>query len=885
MKGLLAIIQKIYGKSALSKTIGTRTNVIKLPNNEIKQYIKKDLNIEAASDKLAEKAKQEMLELVPDVPKMNDAERLIFEGNLRRLDNKLNPPMAEVTEFGTKQKVSPEGIQSLIQEKGQKAAPGTLMGNLESRLKQLEASGKGLEELTKGKGQTLEDIMTDALQSQGLSKQMYNEGLVRATARDIITADIKSGKLQLPKQLQQDLLEGGGEPIEVLRTVYGEDALEVLDSLIPEFSKLRTSTEAADLAKSKFKFEPDVNRPKGSMSPEEAIKAEQENILKPKKPEEPEEFAVGGRAGYSAGSIVKGILLTAKTLSELKPEYLKKLSRLEGYLGSINMEGKGGKEAAKQTIDKIDNLKKEYKALQKDLSEKEQLNKLDITDRVPNAQGGVSQGLDYLMGIERPKYQLGGSVYDRYKELLNEISNPGSATSTQAVPYYPTTSTGGGNDPEQFDPIQSSIQQQLTPVGPVGELINNYLQVPGILSTIVSMGKDYLGLTDAQKDVYSEYGLGYGNSGIKDAFGYNVFSLADNWATPGSASYNAHKASGKTDQQIKEMRDRVMSAPTKADMRQQQKDYNVAQAQRQQDYANLANQGTMGIGMNPGAYAAHSLAALGPAYDDPNEFSSDTSNTDTNTNTNTGNTGFGDDNDGYGNDGDSSGGSAGSGDTGSTCSCGSFKQGGPVTGASVRPNHAIGGRIGYANGTGLGLTSQQSSMISDMAKRGMDADTISAVTGVSTEEVQNAINNQAPAQANQIAGQQGFFSNINPLSTLGRLGLDIATGGLSRGLGTFAKTQALSYFADRVLSPIISSNIQSNMANNQIDWDAVDRDQAGDTGGDFGGFDSAAEDRDQSGGEASSTSGADPAGDGGDGYAIGGRVRKANGGLSYLMGI
>jgi hypothetical protein len=29
----------------------------------------------------------------------------------------------------------------------------------------------------------------------------------------------------------------------------------------------------------------------------------------------------------------------------------------------------------------------------------------------------------------------------------------------------------------------------------------------------------------------------------------------------------------------------------------------------------------MGIGLNPGAYAAHSLAAMGPAYDDPNEFS------------------------------------------------------------------------------------------------------------------------------------------------------------------------------------------------------------------------------------------------------------------------
>lgn len=103
----------------------------------------------------------------------------------------------------------------------------------------------------------------------------------------------------------------------------------------------------------------------------------------------------GGRVGYSTGSIVKGVLLTAKTLSELKPEYLKKLSRLEGYLGSINMEGKGGREAAKKTIEKIDNLKQEYKALEKDLSEKEQLDKFDTTDRSKNARGGVA----YLMGL------------------------------------------------------------------------------------------------------------------------------------------------------------------------------------------------------------------------------------------------------------------------------------------------------------------------------------------------------------------------------------------------------------------------------------------------------------------------------------------------------
>jgi hypothetical protein len=284
MKGILEVIKLIYGSKALSKILGTRTNVIRLPDNELKQYTKSDLNIEAASDKLAQKAKADMKELLADYPRMNDAEKLIFEGNLRRLGNKLGVtekgPAADVLEFGTGEKVSPEGIMSLTEKAGQKNPPTTLMGKLESRIKQLEASG---EDLSKMKGQTLDEIMGDVASSQQGMRQLEKQGLVRATARDIITSDIKSGKLKLPKELEQQILEGGGEPIDVLRNVYGEDALEVLDSLIPEFFKLRTSTEAEKLARSKFKFEPDVNRPKGSMSPEEAAKAEQENILTPGK--------------------------------------------------------------------------------------------------------------------------------------------------------------------------------------------------------------------------------------------------------------------------------------------------------------------------------------------------------------------------------------------------------------------------------------------------------------------------------------------------------------------------------------------------------------------------------------------------------------------------
>jgi hypothetical protein len=287
MGGILELIKLIYGSKALSKVLGTRTNVIRLPDNELKQYTKSDLNIEAASDKLAQKAKADMKELLADYPRMNDAEKLIFEGNLRRLGNKLGVtekgPAADVLEFGTGEKVSPEGIMSLTEKAGQKNPPTTLMGKLESRVKQLEASG---EDLSKMKGQTYDEFMNDITQGQRTMIRLEDEGLVRATAREIIDKDIKSKKIKLPKEVEADFKQGGGEPIDVFRQFYGEDALEQLNSMVPDFRRMYSPREAAEAATKKFNFEFKADRPPGSISIEDAKKAEQEfGINKPKQTE------------------------------------------------------------------------------------------------------------------------------------------------------------------------------------------------------------------------------------------------------------------------------------------------------------------------------------------------------------------------------------------------------------------------------------------------------------------------------------------------------------------------------------------------------------------------------------------------------------------------
>ena len=315
MKSLLELIKLLYGPKALSQTIGTRTNVIRLPNNKIKKYIKQELNIEEASDAAVQNAYKEMEELVAEIPKMNDGERLIFEGNLRRTKNKLQsmgviPPdeTAEIISMTAKQPVSKEGIEQLIEEAGQTSRPGTLMGDLESRINRLKT-------LSKDQGITMDDILKDAGKAQTSMINQQREGLVRSTARQILYSDIKSGKLKVSKEVQ-DIVSGkaSGDPIDSFRTIYGEDALEQLDSLTPDLRQLRTEIDAEKLARSKFEFTPKLDRPKESYTPEEMEKILKEGEEETKGldyltgQEPPEKKANGGRIGYAEGTPMAGLV-------------------------------------------------------------------------------------------------------------------------------------------------------------------------------------------------------------------------------------------------------------------------------------------------------------------------------------------------------------------------------------------------------------------------------------------------------------------------------------------------------------------------------------------------------------------------------------------------
>jgi hypothetical protein len=394
MKSLLELIKALYGPKAISSTIGTRTNVIRLPSGKLQKYLSKDLNIEAASDAAAQNAYEEMKQLIPEVAKMNDGERLVFEGNLRRLKNKLE-------DSGLIQK---ENVSSGITA-------------LESKVEQLRQKGKELEKVT-GKKVTLTDVLNDLGASQQSMSRLYDEGLVRSAARQILINDIKAGKI---KNITVSEAINMGEPLDPFRQIYGEGALEQLDSLIPNFRGLKTEMEAEKFARSKFKFEPDENRLPGSVSIEEGRKAEQEfGINKPAKV-----------------SDFKAEATKRTSIDDLIDEYNANQDKLR------LSDEEGGTAIG---YEEFKNIQKRNEDIAKALEEKGISSKVEETPkaeiipfrkkptepegkadggRIGYAQGTPAMGLDYLTGMEPSKgYADGGRIGFKIgsgKKIINKL--------------------------------------------------------------------------------------------------------------------------------------------------------------------------------------------------------------------------------------------------------------------------------------------------------------------------------------------------------------------------------------------------------------------------------------------------------------------------------
>jgi hypothetical protein len=296
MKSLLDLIKALYGPKAISSTIGTRTNVIRLPSGKLQRYLKEGLNIEAASDNAAQNAYNEMKELIPEVAKMNDSERLIFEGNLRRLKNKLEASgilpkqtitkEAEVVSMETKEPVTGENLKKLVEEKGTVNPPTTLSGQLEGQGKKLENLGKKIDEefIAGKKKKTAGEILEEYFTSYKSMKEVEDQALVRAVAREIMYRDLKAGKLKVPKDVE-DVIRGIGpanrDVLDEFNQWYGFAAIEDLHDNAHRFYTMSSPQEAVDfIKKNKYSNWEQVYQPREKPIKEYMTPGEFQDMLK-----------------------------------------------------------------------------------------------------------------------------------------------------------------------------------------------------------------------------------------------------------------------------------------------------------------------------------------------------------------------------------------------------------------------------------------------------------------------------------------------------------------------------------------------------------------------------------------------------------------------------
>jgi hypothetical protein len=466
MKLLLSLINKLYGSKAIQKTIGTRTNVITLPNKQTKQLLNEQLNVNQASDQEILKLKDDIEKLIPDIPKMNDSEVLNLTSNLQKIDNRLNPPQAEIIEMGTKQPVSPAGIKQLEAERGmpENVDPNSPLGIIMQRVKKAELESKSIAEEF-GMENVLKKGLDDLMRTQTGYPSIQREGMVRTAVREIMTKDLKSGKLKIKdpevKRNLEKYISSGEDPIETFRKYYGEDRLADIDDVAEELLPAQSYTEIQDILKQKKLYDLPVKK-KGAGEYDPAIKEGEkinkdiekgkikpmnvtpaEDIIK-KGDFDPSGMATGGRVGFSQGKLVgKGITKLLERFAKDKKksrlltddeieEFAEELGDTETWMSSGTL--KEAEEAAKRRKDYEQQMYSEYQVDKQGRKELEQAYKeIDFRMTGEDTKYEANELADMLAETryktemsdlpQKTQIDLYGEAYDYLMEVKRDATN------------------------------------------------------------------------------------------------------------------------------------------------------------------------------------------------------------------------------------------------------------------------------------------------------------------------------------------------------------------------------------------------------------------------------------------------------------------------------
>ena len=253
---ILSVLQKLYGKSFINKTIGTKSNVVKPKELDTNAPTKNMYSPDAFKDpKLQGMIDEKIQEYAPYIfSNKNQRELMNYLDNAENLLKQKKrdfgvtdqlesvgkqKPEADIVDIKTGKKL--EGIETLKEDLG--LPPGVSPKSPAGKtLQELKRTTKEMDNIEKDIDQTvdtgLEDIFKGFMKSPSIDRVM--EGKRRAVIRKILLGD---DRINLPKEIRTSLenyddLRGGGtkemDPLTIFDTYYKRDTdkLETLDSII-----------------------------------------------------------------------------------------------------------------------------------------------------------------------------------------------------------------------------------------------------------------------------------------------------------------------------------------------------------------------------------------------------------------------------------------------------------------------------------------------------------------------------------------------------------------------------------------------------------------------------------------------------------------------------
>ena len=333
---LLQKLQKLFGVKTVSSMMGNTSNVRSLGqgvNNSLsgtftKKYLKEN-------PERLEEAAASILESLPYAFGTKDARQIKnFENNVNTLfDFKFPQSQSEgkVIDLGSKQQVTGKGLESLKKSMGlpEGVDPNSPMGSMLSSTNRINKMGKDMETKAESAGDIFMDLMKSS--APPVDRFSYKEGLVRTAAREFLNREIKLGKIKLQPDEIKSIIQpsgGGSDPIDILRTYYGEDSLEAFDGIANKFMNTEKYSdfnkiidENIDPSFLKPRKDPTIKQSFTDKEMKDIVDEAEKDLgdrLKDLPDDiDPDALANGGRPGYGKGDlVVKGIPALKKLIKD-----------------------------------------------------------------------------------------------------------------------------------------------------------------------------------------------------------------------------------------------------------------------------------------------------------------------------------------------------------------------------------------------------------------------------------------------------------------------------------------------------------------------------------------------------------------------------------------